>query len=387
MKIYFYLISVSLIFLSCKLGSIDKELKRDQDAFNFLLLGLFDLSSRGTGRDLEIYDFKNNRFSNTNMKFPRFLTQPASARLADGRVLISGGTNSSGDGLEGNFLIPKTLDQIREITQLPSPRIGHTITELSNGMVTVIDGATRDKGGSFLEKIELININSNTIINVATLNHPRYYHSVLKDPSGKIFILGGLDSNLNFVAEIEVYDSNSHTVDTIGQLATPRGYFTPVIHNDHIYIIGGLKKINNQFAFAADVEKISIEDYSIMTLQNLKLAKADYQMMKLGNSVSLIGGRAETNRTMNRIETYDFETEVSQVTGELLNYRNPKCLLNHRQEIYLAYGTENNQLTVPVLTKLDITRMQEQKLTESAIFRKYPTCLSTGNSRYLIFGG
>src|SRR5690606_17937367 len=87
----------------------------------------------------EIYDPATGEFSSTGDSSVVRTAPKAAVRLADGRVLIAGGTNEAGllsvaeiyDPLSGTF--SPTGD-------LPEPREGHSMALLGDGKVLVVGG-------------------------------------------------------------------------------------------------------------------------------------------------------------------------------------------------------------------------------------------------------
>lgn len=386
MKFVVFFIYTFMSLLYCNEAALEKEKKRDQNTLNLLLLGLIQLSNRPNNIEIDVFDFEKNIFVRAGVQLPNSLNQSSSILLNNGSVFISGGQVGSNDTQKMNYILSKNFNSIERIIDLPNPRIGHTISQKSSGEIVVVGGSNKISKGTLIGNIEIINQEFNSISNVTQLSIPRYFHSSVTTNSGNIYIIGGLDNNQDFISEIEVYNPSNDTITTIGNLNSPRGYFNPVLHGDYIYVIGGLKKVGNNFQFSPDVERINLNDNSVQTVSSLQIPRTDYQVFKDGNVVKIIGGRTSSNESMSRIELYNLDNHTSELTSEIINHKNPKCIFNHTHNIYLGYGTRNNIALESTITNLDIPNNSERVIYDSTIVRRDPRCINVGNSKYIVFG-
>lgn len=380
----FILTAISLLY--CNRSSLENEKKRDQINLNILLYRLINLSNRPDIREIHIFDFKNNIFIDAGIRLPNYLNQPASILLNDGRVLISGGQIRPNDTQITNYTISKNFNSIEKVIDLPVPRIGHTLSQINSGEILIVGGSNKASNGTLNENIEIINQDLNSITVGKKLSIPRYFHSSIVAGSGKIYIIGGKDKNQELISEIEVYNPFDDSIAVIGNLSSPRGYFNPVMHGDFIYIIGGLKKVDNKLEFSSDVERININDNSVQTVSSLQIARTDYQFVKDGSTIKIIGGRADSYESMRRIELYNLDNHSSELTSEILTHKYPKCIFSNDQSIFLGYGTIDTLSWESTITNLDIPKNLETVIYDSGIERRVPRCVHVGNSKYIVFG-
>jgi hypothetical protein len=138
------------------------------------------------------------------------LYMPASARLPDGRVLVSGGYVFTGPSSQRISDDAEVYDPTthRWTPHLATKRAEHTLTVLGNGLVLVIGG--RDDWGQPIAQAEIFDPSSDTFRNGPMLNVARFGHTATSLPGGQILIAGGQVGGDEWTASAELY-----RVDTV----------------------------------------------------------------------------------------------------------------------------------------------------------------------------
>ena len=160
---------------------------------------------------IEIYDPTTGVFINRGA-----LTTPrafhTATRLPDGKILISGGMNTSNSVVASFELFDPDFDQVATLSvSLRSPRAGHTGTLLDDNGNILLAGGFQVQNGSFtaVGDVEVLCLdvygcaqpNGDPVVFVDALNEPRYFHtatSVVVGPTGEndvVVLIGGEGDN------------------------------------------------------------------------------------------------------------------------------------------------------------------------------------------------
>jgi hypothetical protein len=173
--------------------------------------------------------------------------------LKDGRVLVTGGLTRTSpvDLFPAKFAEvynPET-ESFSLVGDMTLPRMDHTATMLTNGMVLIAAG--RADGGT-PETVEVFNPASNTITHAASLLAHRTRHTVTMLPSSDLLLAGGAGTNT--VIERLHPDNGLWTASTAGHLLVPRsGHVASLLPDGKILYVGGTTA-TNAFAEIFDPE-------------------------------------------------------------------------------------------------------------------------------------
>jgi hypothetical protein len=196
--------------------------------------------------------------------------------LSDGRVLLAGGQycypyNGTCSSFETNYAAvydPNTATWSRTGDMLYAIREGNgyhsTTTLLPNGKVLYAGGygcftgynpSTLDCSvTNYIAQAELYDPTTGTWSATGSLNYPRYNHTAILLPNGKVLVAGGAECSGTYnpsngscsggsgstFTTAEIYDPNTGTWSTTGNLNSARDY-TPatLLQNGKVLIAGG----------------------------------------------------------------------------------------------------------------------------------------------------
>src|SRR5687767_1092152 len=190
-------------------------------------------NASGQLSESEIFDPTSGTFSSGgSMTAAR--ADHAAVRLADGRVLITGGRNGSGtlgtseifDPATGTFSSGPAMNVVRA---------GHSATLFANGRVFFAGG---DTGGS----TEIYDPAANSFSSGGgSLGTARSMHSAALMLDGRILIAGGRDSGGNALNTVEIFDTAGGSFSTVdGNLTVARVRpHLRVLFDGKVQIIGG----------------------------------------------------------------------------------------------------------------------------------------------------
>lgn len=188
----------------------------------------------GALRTAEIYDPETGRFTlvSGGLRAPRFLH--GAVALADGRLLITGGSQTLDHGTPGlssaEVYDPITNQFLPTSGLMAVPRQLHTATLLADGRV-VIAGGTSFYGekGAALGNVEFYDPQTDRFATfVLPLTYPRQRHSAIATLSDRIVLLGG-HAKSNVLA-VETYPIGPVREREVGPTYLPGGhdgYFPP----------------------------------------------------------------------------------------------------------------------------------------------------------------
>jgi hypothetical protein len=130
---------------------------------------------------------------------------PASTRLRDGRVLVSGGWVFTGPNTQRVADDAEIYDPTthRWTAHNVSPRAEHTLTTLDDGRVLVAGG--RDYFEQPTSSTELFDPETNTFTSGPPLRTARFGHTATALPGGRVLVAGGQVGGNQWTASAELY--------------------------------------------------------------------------------------------------------------------------------------------------------------------------------------
>ena len=157
--------------------------------------------------------------------------------LLDGRVLVVGGQDASGNSLHSAELYDPNTGNWSLTGSLNEGRISHTATLLSDGRVLVTGGLDFDSPQRVLKSAELYDPATGTWSQTADMAVAREWHTATLLPDGKALVVGGGGNVLYHQAEL--YDPDSGTWSFTAPLGRQLAFQTATLLQDGEVLIAG----------------------------------------------------------------------------------------------------------------------------------------------------
>ncbi len=198
--------------------------------------------SGGTTADL--FDPVTMKFSLTPGSMVAARSVATATLLRDGTVLIAGGIDpSSGDSLDSAELYdPSTGTFSATSGKMTSPRALHTATLLANGEVLLAGGSTSSLFSGALDTAELYNPAAGTFTAVAhPMTSARASATANLLHNGQVLIAGGAIADGSSIASAELFDPKTGTFTAAnGAMSNARAFQSAVtLHDGRVMVAGG----------------------------------------------------------------------------------------------------------------------------------------------------
>lgn len=217
-----------------RLGHKAFRLTSGPDAGKVLIIGGFAMLT--AVRTPELYDPTAGTFTEVaTAMLPEPLNGSSAVQLANGNVLITGGTLANGDLTTAAYIYDASTQMLALTTgALNVARRDHTSTLLEDGRV-LIAGGRLDRGRT--DAAELFDPGDGSFTLTDPMTSPRASHAAVKVTGGDVWILGGAD---NMVLDtIEVYNGAMFALDA-ATLDLPLALHTATVLDDgRILVVGG----------------------------------------------------------------------------------------------------------------------------------------------------
>jgi hypothetical protein len=163
--------------------------------------------------------------------------------LSTGKVLVIGGRGVNDVALATAELYDPAAGTFTATGSMANARAFHTATVLSDGRVLVTGGV--DATGKLVAIAELFDPTKGSFTSTGTMTTARYNHTATLISGGKVLLAGGVDANANPLATAELFDPVAGSFTATGTMGTARSSHTATLLNTgKVFVVGGLMTAN-----------------------------------------------------------------------------------------------------------------------------------------------
>jgi hypothetical protein len=195
---------------------------------------------------LEIYDPAGGGFTPVTslLKKPRY--QHGASLLGDGTVLITGGSSTATTLVTAEIFAlsggPATATTTLTTNNLATGRFQHTSTVLADGRVLLVGGTGTGGAAGIYPQLtaEIYDPIAGTFTATGGLSNGRFLHAADVLPNGEVMVAGGQASFINSTNSIEVYDPNAGIWHLAGgQVIGRQQHTTTLLADGRVLVVGG----------------------------------------------------------------------------------------------------------------------------------------------------
>ena len=229
----------------------------------------------------------------------------AATVLSNGKVLVTGGLNSTGQIASAELYDPTGSGTWSTTPSMFTGRYLHTSTLLNNGKALVAGGLA--PGGGFLTDAELYDPTSSSWTFAAVLNLGRSRHTATLLPNGEVLVAGGLTDNTgNGVPSAEIYNPTNNSWTPAAPMVSARWFHTAtLLLNGKVLVAAGAVFTNSAALYLSSAELYDPNSNSWSSAGSLSTPRYEHKATLLPNGQVLVTGGANASGSLTSAELYD----------------------------------------------------------------------------------
>lgn len=361
---------------------------------NVLIVGGRTGSGDGTpSLSAEIYNPLTGLFSPTgNLVTARY--NPASLLLPDGKVLVVGGENASGQALASTELYDPSSGTFSATGNLAVPRANLAVTLLRDGRVLTTGGKSNDSELA-LKSTEIFDLTGNNGQGgwafSGDMKTAREAHSALLLADGKVLVTGGASDSTLFgsLNSTELYDPQTGSFSPIGNMLTPRHSHTATLLPNSKVLLAGGHGPNNTALAASELYDPQSQTFS--QASDMLTARENQRAVILPEGrVFMSGGKNLSSAALSNAEIFDYAfSHFEPGPNSLLSSYKRSAILLPSGKVLLAGGYATFQYPTPIaITEIyDPLTNSMRRTTDLGVARAEANAVLLPNGKVLLAGG
>lgn len=261
----------------------------------------------------EVYDPQSGRWTAVGSLRQARNTGNGAILLADGRVLIAGGHTDESGLAEAEIFSPQTgkWSLAGKLSVARDP----VLTRLADGRVLASGGIDwSDRVGRVFSVAELFDPKSLEWTVTGSLTIARTGHRFALLETGQVLVVGGYGEKQLLLASAELYDSTDGTWNLTGALPQPRAWFSlTLLADQRVLIAGGYTGQPRQRTYLSSAMIYNPRVGVWRDTQPMQEPRAGFAMTLLSDGRVLVtGGVSKSGGELTACEVYDPENETWQ---------------------------------------------------------------------------
>lgn len=305
--------------------------------------------------------------------------------LNSGKVFITGGFVSNGEGLSTTELFDPAVSSFSPGQNMSIGRNSHTATLLPSGKVLIAGGFN----GDYLKSAEVYDPQTNTFTSTQPMTTGRSGHVAILLNNGKVLIVGGVGSGWTFLSDAEIFDPVTNSFHRTGSMRTAReGHAVSMLNDGRILITGGHSGHRRNLVINKDSEVFDPSTDKFTSIGNLTVKRHKHESISLTDGkVLILGGSDErdANGAYNNAEIFDPQTNTfHKIANTMQNARykfQGTAVLLQNGTVLIAGGADNAEIFDPKTKSFKAVPgdMGNRKL--------FATATKLANGQVLLLGG
>jgi hypothetical protein len=345
----------------------------------------------------ELYNPATNTFTTTGSK-NNATSGGKSHPLWTGKLLVAGGGTNEAELYTPQM--PGTVETWVAANNMHTARANANYAYLDDGRVIMIGGL--DSSGNPLASAEVYDYLTGDFASTGSMSTPRQHHTATRLYTEKILVTGGRPSaSANVLNSAELYDPATGTFSSTGNMQRYRRLHKAVTLPDgRVLITGGLggqSNTANTFLTAAEIYDPATGMFTWTTggpSVGLNTARYNHQAILLYTGMVLIfggvGSGSPSNIVLNSAELYDPETGTFTATGNMITARNnPLVTMLPNGKILIQGGSSDTAGTTPIQS-VEIYDPATGKFTaadDTLVARLWNRIVRLDNGKTIFVGG
>ena len=293
----------------------------------------------------EVYEPATAAFTATgSMTTPRAEAQ--GILLPNGKVLVAGGYDASGSVLASAELYDPVTGTFTATGSMTVKRVAFAATLLPNGKVLIAGGSSNGVTSGNLASAELYDLTTGMFTATGSMTTSRTTYTAALLPNGKVLIAGGQSSTIGvMLASAELYDPSTGAFSPTGSMTAPRlAYTETLLPNGKVLIAGGTTNGDNTGTLAsAELYDPASGTFALTgSLNTGRFYSSSAPLLPNGN-VLITGGRDSMANVIDSAEVYNSATGKFSYAGTGMSSRHFRAteVLLANGKVLIAGGDDN----------------------------------------------
>ena len=314
------------------------------------------------------------------------------AALAAGIALAIG---CGGGGSSGRV---SAADSFTVVTNMNSPRSGHTATRLNDGRVLIAGGSPGLAPAgitSVLATSELFDPASKSFAQSATMAISRFGHSAVRLLDGRVLVMGGTsDCNTVFcsqTATAELFDPATESFTSTGSMLSARtGFSATLLQDGRILVAGGFSRFcrgSLSSCYLSSAELFDPASGTFSSTGSMTMPRSNATATELNNGMVLIAGGQDNSGPLSTLELFDPAKGIFTLAGNMLTPRRLHSAVALSNGDVLLAGGNGDSSTLASTEVFETSANQSTAAGSMTTPRANHTATLLNNGEILFAGG